>query len=94
MRLRAREGKELALRFHTHIMGMVAQRPFRKLTTQMSQKRSYEPAILILRNLLNFPSGKGLVYLFIQQTFIEHLLCTGSWGHIGDQGRPSPCPSF
>ena len=44
VRLRASSFPSLALRFHTRIMGMVAQRPFRKLTTQMSQKRSYEPA--------------------------------------------------
>ena len=65
---------------------------FRKLTTQMFQKYSHEPVILILRSLFNFPTGEGLVYSFIQQTFIEHLLCTRELGYTGDEGRHSPCP--
>lgn len=67
---------------------------FRKLTTQMSQKYSHEPVILILRSLYNFPTGEGLVYSFIQQTFIEHLLCTRELGYTGVKADTVLAPSL
>ena len=70
-----------------------ALRIFWKLTTQMTQKCSHESVIVILRSLLNFPTGKGLVYTFIQQTFIEHLLGTRQLGtHRASRQAPSLPP--
>lgn len=88
--LRAGPFPSLGLRFHICTMSVVAMTIFRKLTTRRSRKCSHESVILILRNLLHFSTGEGLVYSFIQQTFTEHLLCTRKLGCIRDQDRHSP----
>lgn len=74
--LRAGSFPSLGLRCHICTMGLVAMTIFRRLPTPMFQKYAHESVILILRSLLNVPTGEGLVYAFIQYTFIEHLLCT------------------
>ena len=75
-----------------HLYNVRAVTDIRRLTTQLSPEGSHESMILILRSLLNFPTGEGLPYSFIQQTFMGAYRVPESCGNTGDQERHSPCP--